>query len=183
MWLSHIERLTFWVLVICLLEVLDDTFLADKLFNLALSLDVEGVLVEKRDLVLTLTLGVLSWLLPHGECLPPAGGVVHKLEELRVTLSQLGLGLGVSENLLSYGLRIGLANRSRSRVATRLLRLLPVLADYDSEHLAIPYANIFQCLCLLCDGLAVEVDALWRRRETRLSLDETLEIFDGTARR
>jgi hypothetical protein len=58
--LSHIERLTFWVLVICLLEVLDDTFLADKLFNLALSLDVEGVLVEKRDLVLTLTLGVLS---------------------------------------------------------------------------------------------------------------------------
>jgi hypothetical protein len=75
-------------------------------------------------------------------------------------LSQLGLGLGVSENLLSYGLRIGLANRSRSRVATRLLRLLPVLADYDSEHLAIPYANIFQCLCLLCDGLAVEVDAL-----------------------
>jgi hypothetical protein len=55
-----VTKLTFGVLVVGLLEVLDDTLLADELLDLALGFDVEGVFVEQGDLVLALALGVLG---------------------------------------------------------------------------------------------------------------------------
>jgi hypothetical protein len=55
-----VRKLTFGVLVVGLLEVLDDALLADELLDLALGFDVEGVFVEQGDLVLALALGVLG---------------------------------------------------------------------------------------------------------------------------
>jgi hypothetical protein len=155
-------RLTLWVLVVSLLQVLDDTLLADKLFNLALCFDVEGILIEQGDLVLALALGILSRLLPHSECLSPAVGVVNGGEELRVALPQLALGLGVHKELLSHALWVGLAHARGVVGALGLLLLhrLPVLADEHGQHLAILDTGTLQGLCLLGDRLAVEVDAL-----------------------
>lgn len=135
-------RHTFRVLVVCLFQVLDDTLLTDEFLNLALSLDVERVLVEQGDLVLALPLGILGRLLPHGECFSPAVGVVDSGRELRVALTQLGLGLGVHKELLSHALRVGLANaRGIGHALGLLLHSRPVLANEHRKHLAIPYAS------------------------------------------
>jgi hypothetical protein len=61
--------------------------LADELFDLALGLDVEGVVVEQGDLVLALALGVSDLSLPHGKRLSPADGVVDGGGEFGVALA------------------------------------------------------------------------------------------------
>ncbi|KAH7382397.1 hypothetical protein DE146DRAFT_226264 [Phaeosphaeria sp. MPI-PUGE-AT-0046c] len=180
---SHtIRRHTLGVFIVRLLEVLDDTLLADELLNLALGLDVEGVLVEQGNLVLALTLGVLGGLLPHGEGFSPAAGVVDGGGELGVPLAQLGLGLGVHKELLSHALGVGLANARRVGRTLGLLHGRPVLADEHRQHLAIAYARGLEGLSLDDDGLAVEVDALGGGGQAGLSLNEALEVLDGAGR-
>jgi hypothetical protein len=133
--------LTFWVLIVGLFKILNDTLLTNKLLNLALGLDVERVLVEQGNLVLALALGVLGGSLPHGECLSPAIGVVDGGGKFGITLAELRLGLGVHKELLSHALWIGLANAGWVSGALGLLHRLPVLANEYSQHLAIPYAG------------------------------------------
>jgi hypothetical protein len=131
---------TFRVLVVGLLQILDNAVLADDVFNLALGLDVEGVLVEQGDLVLAFPLRLLGLPLPHGICISPAGGVVDGGGEFRVALAQLVHLLGVVEDELSHALWIGL------RWPARLLEV-PVRsrcgAHHDGQHLAIAYAGVF----------------------------------------
>lgn len=120
---------TFGTFVVRLLQVLDDTLLADELLNLALSFDVEGILVQQGNLVLALPLGVLGRLLI---CLSPAVGVVDGGGELGILLAQRILGLGVHQELLSHALWVGLANaRAVGHALGLLLDRLAVLAD---EH-------------------------------------------------
>lgn len=156
------SRHTFWVFVICLFQVLNDAILANQLLNLALGIDVEGIFVEKGDLVVAFALGVLSLSLPHGEDLSPAVGVVGGVGELGVTLAYIEQGLGAGEQLLSHTLWIWVPHWGRTgRVWLLWWPLwLAVLASNDGQHLTIPNTGIFQCLCLLDHGLAVEVYAL-----------------------
>lgn len=56
------DQNTFGVVFISILQVLHDTILADNLFNLLLSLDVEGVIVEQLHLFTSLTLSGLGLL-------------------------------------------------------------------------------------------------------------------------
>jgi hypothetical protein len=82
-----------------MLQVLDDAVLADNLLNLALSVDVEGVFVEKGDLILALALSILFLALLHGKSFSPAGGVVEGGDELGLTLPELFLGCGVTQDV------------------------------------------------------------------------------------
>jgi len=130
---------TFGVLVVGLLQVLDDAVLANNVFNFPLCLDVEGVLVEQRNLVLTLALRLLCLTLSHGVRLSPPGGVVDGSGELGVGLTQLMHLLGVVEDKLAYTLWIRLGRPSG-------LLKIPVLsrcgAHHDGQHFAIPYSGI-----------------------------------------
>jgi hypothetical protein len=82
-----------------MLQVLDNAVLADNLLNLALSIDVERVFVEKSDLVLALALSILFLALLHGKCFSPAGGVVEGGDELGLALPELFLGCGVTKDV------------------------------------------------------------------------------------
>ncbi|KAH7062961.1 hypothetical protein BKA63DRAFT_189760 [Paraphoma chrysanthemicola] len=126
---------TFWILVVRLFEILDDTVLANKLFDLALCLDVEGVLVEQGDLVLALALGVLGLSLPHDERFSPAVGVVDSSCELGIAGAEVGLGGGVCKELLSHALWIRIPHTSARRGA--VLHRRPVLADEHGQHLTV----------------------------------------------
>jgi hypothetical protein len=121
------------------LQVLDYTVLANDVFYLSLRLDVEGVLVEQGNLVLTLAFRLLSLSLPHGICISPAGGVVDGGGELRVALVQLVHLLGVVEDELSHTLWIRLGWPAR-------LLDVPVLprcgAHHNGQHLAIAYSGV-----------------------------------------
>lgn len=70
-----------------MVQILDDAVLADDLLNLALGLDVEGVVVEQVDLLLAFSLGLLFAALLHGEDLSPADGVVEGGEEFGFPLA------------------------------------------------------------------------------------------------
>jgi hypothetical protein len=65
-----------------MLEVLNDTVLADDFLNLLLGLDVEGVLVQQGNLLLALAIGLLLLATPHLKGLSPAGRVVDGGEQL-----------------------------------------------------------------------------------------------------
>ena len=154
---EHVGVGTFRILVVCLLQILDNAVLANDVFYLSLRLDVEGVLVEQGDLVLTLALRLLGLSLPHGICISPAGGVVDGGGELRVTLTQLVHLLGVVEDELSHALWIRLGGPAR-------VLEVPVLsgcgAHHDGQHLAIPYPGVLECLRVYGYRLAVQVEAL-----------------------
>jgi hypothetical protein len=135
-----VERLTFWVLVVGLLQVLDDAVLADELLDLALGFDVEGVLVEQGNLVMSLALSVLCLLLPHSKCLSPAVGVVGSSSEFGVAALKVSKALGLTQELLSHTLWVWLLRRRVRRVTSRWL---PLLTDQDGQHLAILDARIF----------------------------------------
>jgi hypothetical protein len=149
--------LTLGILIVCLLQVLHDTVLADNVLDLALGLDIEGVLVEQGDLVLALALRLFGLTLPHGVCISPAGGVVDGGGEFGVALAQFIHLLRVVEHQLSHALWIGLLGPAW------LLRV-PVRsrggAHHHGHHLAIPYAGILQCLSVGRYRLAVQVQAL-----------------------
>jgi hypothetical protein len=91
--------LTFWVVLISMLQVFDDAVLADDLLDLPLGVDVEGVFVEQGDLILALAFGIPFLVLLHCECFSPTGGVVEGGDELRLLLPELFLGCGVAQDV------------------------------------------------------------------------------------
>jgi hypothetical protein len=81
--------LTLWIVLVSVLQILYDAVLTDDLFNLALSVNVKGVLVEQGNLVLTLAFRILLLTLFFIVCLCPAGWVTKGRKHFRLALSQL----------------------------------------------------------------------------------------------
>lgn len=173
---------TFRVLVVGLFQVLHHTILTNQVLNLPLSFDIEGVFVQQSNLVLTFALGFLCLALPHGECVSPAGGVGEGGSEVWVAAAEVVLGVWIHKELLShtFWIRLRWQARCSARGPTARWRVSP---DHDGEHLAIPYSSILERLCVVGDGLAVEVEALGGGGQGGVGLDEALEVLDGAAGR
>lgn len=65
-----------------MLQILNDTVLANDFLNLALGLDVEGVLVQQGNLLLALAVGLLFLATPHFKGLSPTGRVVYGSQQI-----------------------------------------------------------------------------------------------------
>lgn len=180
----EIYILTFGVVFVRMLEVLDDTVLADDLLDLALGLDVERVLIQQGNLVLALALIILLLALHRVESFSPTVGVVEGGEEFRLALSKLFLCGRVAQEVLSYIFWIGLSSLPPPWVyrLSHCIRRVPSTPDEHSKHFSILDSGPFERLCLVGEGLAVEVEALVGGGEAGLGLDEALEILDGEPR-
>lgn len=109
---------------------------------------------------MALTFGFLGLALSHHEGFSPTNGVMQSSSKLSVALAKIVLGLGIHKELLSHTLWVWACAWSDGLPVCRGSRGRWVAADEDGQHLAIPDARILERLCLVGDGLAVEVDAL-----------------------
>lgn len=177
--------LTFGVHIVRSVEVLQHTVLANDLFNLALGIDVEGVLVQQLDLTLLLAACLLLVALHLGEGSSPLDRVVDegsKVGPLPGKLFQVGRA---AQELLSHilwvqgwhaALGLGLAGLTR----TRLWLATSMLADMHSHHFVIPDAGLLQCLTVIAQRHPVVEQnlglggAVWI-----LGFDEGLEVSQG----
>ncbi|KAF2705522.1 hypothetical protein K504DRAFT_92106 [Pleomassaria siparia CBS 279.74] len=154
-------------MLIRMLQILNDTVLADDFLNLALGVDVEGVFVEKGDLVLAFALGILFAAALHLVSFSPASRVIEGGEELGFAVPQLVLGCGVIQDAESYCLWVLCSRATGVALSRRIgrtggsrwlpLRTVATPPDQYGEQLAIVDSSLFECLCILTQWAAVEV--------------------------
>jgi hypothetical protein len=175
------RQLTFWIVLVSVLEVLDDAVLTYDILNLSLGVNVERVVIQNLYLLLALALCVLLSTHHVVVFLPPAAWVVEGGEEVWGILAQVRSRCGVVQELLSHILWVWVATSGCLRCCP--LRRVPTAADEQHQHLAILDAGIIQCLHLVAQGAAIEVKLLGGGREASVGLYQDFEVFDGDARR